>query len=172
MDTLKQIGQPAPGFRLPDLQGGPHHLEEARGKILVLNFWSAECPWAERADKDIARLLGFWGEGVLLWTIASNSNEPVELLLHVSESRGLKPVLHDARQQVADLFGAQTTPHFFVLDQQGVIRYQGALDDVTFRQREPKRFYLHEAVQALLEGRLPEPAETPAYGCAIVRHPL
>ena len=75
-----------------------------------------------------------------------------------------------ARQQVADLFGAQTTPHFFVLDQQGVLRYRGALDDVTFRQREPKNYYLHEAVQALLAGRLPEPAETPAYGCTIVRH--
>ena len=170
MDTLIQTGQPAPGFSLPDLQGSLHHLEEARERILVLNFWSAECPWAERADRDVARLLGVWGEGVLLWTIASNSNEPAELLQRVSESRGLKPVLHDARQQVADLFGAQTTPHFFVLDQQGVLRYQGALDDVTFRQREPKIFYLHEAVQALLAGRLPEPAETPAYGCTIVRY--
>lgn len=170
MDTLIQTGQPAPGFSLPDLQGSLHHLEEARGRILVLNFWSAECPWAERADRDVTRLSSAWGEGVLLWTIASNSNEPTELLQRVSESRGLKPVLHDARQQVAALFGAQTTPHFFVLDPQGVLSYQGALDDVTFRQREPKHFYLHEAVQALLAGRLPEPAETPAYGCAIVRH--
>jgi len=170
MDTLIQTGQPAPGFSLPDLQGSLHHLEEARGQILVLNFWSAECPWAERADRDITRLLSAWGEGVLLWTIASNSSEPIELLQRVSEGRGLKPVLHDARQQVADLFGARTTPHFFVLDQQGVLRYRGALDDVTFRQREPKRFYLHEAVQALLAGRLPEPAENPAYGCTIFRH--
>jgi peroxiredoxin len=170
MDTLIPIGQPAPGFSLLDLQGGIHRLEEARGGILVLNFWSAECPWAERADREVANLLQMWGKGVLLWTVASNVNEPVALLKRVAGSRSLPLLLHDSRQQVTDLFGAQTTPHFFVLDQQGLLRYQGALDDVTFRQREARRFYLHEAVQALLEGRLPDPAETPAYGCSIVRH--
>jgi hypothetical protein len=40
---------------------------------------------------------------------------------------------------------------------------------VTFRRRQATRFYLREAVEALFEGRLPEPAETTAYGCAIVR---
>ena len=70
---------------------------------------------------------------------------------------------------MADAWGAQTTPHVFVVDEAGVLRYQGAVDDVTFRQREPKRFYVKEAVDALLAGRLPEIASTPAYGCTIVR---
>jgi hypothetical protein len=109
---------------------------------------------------------------VLLWTVASNANESIELLQRVAEQRGLPLVLTDAQHLVADLFGAQTTPHFFVIDGQGILRYQGALDDVTFRQREARRFYLLEAVEALLEGRLPDPAETLAYGCSIVRHSL
>ena len=44
-----------------------------------------------------------------------------------------------------------------------------AVDDVSFRQRRPTRFYLDEAVEALLDGRLPAVGETPAYGCTIVR---
>ena len=172
MDTLIPTNQPAPGFSLHDLEGGLHRLEEARGRILVLNFWSAECPWVERADRELVKYLSRWSEGVLLWTVASNADESSGLLQRVAEQRGLPLVLTDDRHLVADLFGAQATPHFFVIDGLGILRYQGALDDVTFRQREARRFYLHEAVQTLLEGRLPDPAETLAYGCSIVRHSL
>jgi hypothetical protein len=75
----------------------------------------------------------------------------------------------DAQGQVADLYGAITTPHVFILDREGILRYQGAVDNITFRKREATHFFLQEAVEALLAGRLPQPAETPAYGCTIVR---
>ncbi len=55
-----------------------------------------------------------------------------------------------------------------VLDADGVLRYRGAFDDVTFRQRTPTRFYVKEAVEALLAGHLPDPAEAPPYGCTVV----
>ena len=70
--------------------------------------------------------------------------------------------------QVREAYGAQTTPHLFVVDADGILRYRGAFDDVTFRQRTPTKVYLREAVTAVMEGRLPAPAETAAYGCAIV----
>jgi hypothetical protein len=57
-----------------------------------------------------------------------------------------------------------------VIDQAGLLRYQGAVDDVTFRQRTPTRYYLREAVEALLAGRQPQPQETPPYGCTVVRY--
>ena len=69
----------------------------------------------------------------------------------------------------SDLYAAVTTPHPYVLDQDGILRYQGALDDVTFRQRTPTRFYLRQAVEAVLAGHAPEPAQTSPYGCTIVR---
>jgi hypothetical protein len=43
------------------------------------------------------------------------------------------------------------------------------VDDVTFRRREASQFYLRDAVESLLKGKVPELGETPAYGCAIVR---
>jgi hypothetical protein len=55
------------------------------------------------------------------------------------------------------------------MDRMGILRYRGAVDDVTFRRRTATRFYLEEAVEALLAGRLPDLSETLAYGCAIVR---
>jgi hypothetical protein len=56
-----------------------------------------------------------------------------------------------------------------VVDKGGILRYRGAVDDVTFRNRKATRFYLKEAVESLLDGRLPGLTDTPAYGCTIVR---
>ena len=167
-----QIGQPAPAFSLPDLHGSLYQFEPALppGRILMFNFWSAECPWAEAADQVLLGYLAGWGVQVGLWTIASNANEPPELLAQTASQRGLPVLLHDASQQAASLYGAQTTPHLFVIDPAGILRYQGALDDITFRQRSATRFYLREAVDALLAGRLPEPAQTAPYGCTVVYH--
>jgi hypothetical protein len=71
--------------------------------------------------------------------------------------------------QVADLYGAITTPAYIYSRPEGTLRYRGAVDNITFRKRETTHFFLQEAVEALLAGRLPQPAETPAYGCTIVR---
>lgn len=170
MDPLIPTGSPTPDFTLPALDGTLYRLSQARPKIVILNFWSAECPWAERADEQIRLGIQAWGEAVAVWPVASNTNEPLTLLSQVAGARGLLFVLRDERQQVADLYGAQTTPHVFVIDGSGILRYQGAVDDVTFRKRTPSRFYLKEAIEALLAGRNPDPAETPPYGCSIVRY--
>ncbi len=170
MATLIETGQQAPAFSLPDLNGNVHALGDYRGQVVVINFWSAECPWAERADQEILPMLEKWGEQVVLLAIAANANEPVDLLKKVAAERGLPVVLRDEDQRVADLYGAKTTPHLFVVDPQGVLRYQGAPNDVTFRQREPTRPYLQDAMRAVLAGREPDPAETPSYGCTLVRH--
>lgn len=170
MATLIETGQQAPAFSLPDLKGNEHALGDYRGQVVVINFWSAECPWTERADQEILPMLKKWGEQVVLLAIAANANEPVELLGKVASERGLPVVLRDEDQRIADLYEAKTTPHLFVVDPQGVLRYQGALNDVTFRQREPTRPYLRDALRAVLAGREPDPAETPSYGCTLVRH--
>lgn len=164
------IGQPAPDFSLYDLEGKAHRLSEQRGTITVLNFWSANCPWAEVGDKVLAEMGSLKQVGVQLWSIAGNVDESPEQMRAVASERGLPIVLHDKDQRVIDLYGAMTTPHVFVVDGEGVLRYKGAIDDTSFRQRVSSKAYLLEALQALLEGRLPEVAEAPAYGCAIVRH--
>lgn len=172
MDTVIHINQPAPSFRLPDLEGKLHQLDDYKGKLVLINFWSAECPWAERADQGLNAAAQKWGEDVVVLCIASNANESVELIEKVSRARDTALILLDKRQQLAQEYGAITTPHIFVIDQQGILQYQGAYDDMTFRKREPTRNYTVEAVNALLENRTPEPQKTPPYGCTIVYGPL
>ena len=102
-------------------------------------------------------------------SIASNKNESIDLLRLVAQERNLPLLLHDQHQVVADLYGAQTTPHVFVIDRQGILRYQGSYNDLTFRKRSPSRHYLNEAIEALMVGKQPELDQTPPYGCSIVR---
>ena len=166
---LKQVNQPAPAFELPDLQGIPHRLSDYRGRIVILNFWSAECPHSERTDRYMLSLLEQWKGQVVILSIAANRNESAQAMAEAAKTRRIPRVLLDAEHIVADLYEALTTPHIFVVDREGNLRYRGAADNITFRQRQATRFFLQEAVEALLQGRLPELNETPAYGCVIVR---
>ena len=164
-----ELNRPVPDFELADLEGRPHDLGSQRGRIVIVNFWSCECPHSERTDRIILSMLVQWEPQVVLFTVASNRNETPADLLAAARQRRLPFVLRDEDCRIADLFNAQTTPHIFAVDREGLLRYRGGVDDVTFRNRTPTRFHLDEAVEAMLEGRAPEPAETPCYGCTIVR---
>lgn len=164
-----ETDHPAPDFTLPDLNGNMHSLKDYRDHIAVINFWSAECPWSSRTDQELVKYLQDWGAQVVLMPIASNVNESPESVAEEAAERGLSIVLLDNNHQIADLYGATTTPHLFVVDAQGILRYQGAFDNVTFRQRTPTQKYLRTAIESLLRGKLPDPSCTPSYGCTIVR---
>jgi hypothetical protein len=110
-----------------------------------------------------------WRDDVVMLSIAANRSENVEALKNAADARRLPTVLMDTNCFVAELFEAQTTPHVYVIDQDGILRYRGAVDDVTFRNRIPAHFFLDEAVESLLKGHLPALTESPSYGCTIVR---
>jgi len=166
---VMEINRLAPDFSLPDFSGQTHRLSDYRGRIVIINFWSAECPHAERADREMLAYLKEWRERVVLLTVAANANESVEMIAAAAWTRNLPLVLRGG-SQVLDTYAAQTTPHLFVVDVDGILRYQGAFDDVTFRQRTSTRFYLKEAVETLLAGQNPDPAQTSPFGCSIVRY--
>jgi peroxiredoxin len=164
-----QLNQPAPDFELPDLEGNLHCLSDYRGKIVIVNFWSCECPHSERTDRSTMACLVQWGGEVEMLSIAANRSESAQSVEAAVRARRLPRVLMDAGHVVADLYEAVSTPHVFVVDKGGILRYRGAMDDVKFRHPKATRFFLEEAVEALLDGNLPALVETPAYGCAIVR---
>lgn len=165
-----EANRPAPEFTLPDLDGRIHMLSDYRGRIVIVNFWSAECPHSERVDANITARFPKWGDEVAMLSIASNANESDEMINGAARRRKIPVLLRDADQTVADRYEALTTPHAFVIDCQGILRYRGAADNVGFRQRTATRFYLGEAVEALLSNRLPEVTEVQPFGCMVVRY--
>ncbi|HET7011733.1 MAG TPA: redoxin domain-containing protein [Anaerolineales bacterium] len=162
-----QPGQAAPDFQLRDLDGIPHRLSAQKGRVTVLHIWSSTCPWTERTDPRVREAAS--AHGADLWTIAPNTDETEDQLRTESRRRGLRLVLRDVRQQVADLYGVTATPHVVLVDARGLVRYHGAVDDARFREPQPRRRFLAEALAAIQRGEDPDPAATPTYGCAIVR---
>ncbi len=169
MDPLIPSGLDAPDFQLLDYKGRSYSLREMHGKIVVLNFWSAECTWCERVDNELISRLETWKDQVRVLWIDANANESNELVERVAGERNLPTVLLDQDQRVADLYGAQTTPHFFVIDRVGKLAYQGAWDDITFRQRTATQVYVPQVVEALINNIPPQVSVTPPYGCVLVR---
>jgi peroxiredoxin len=159
----------APDFCLPDLDGKMHCLKDYRGKVVLINFWSAECPQSTRVDEVLSAHQESPGAQVVFMRIASNKNETLEELKVAASGRGASLVLRDEHQEVADLYAARTTPHCYLVDANGLLRYQGAFDDVTFRLRKATQQYAIAALEDILGGREPHPAETTPYGCTIVR---
>ena len=162
-------GDVFPDFRLKDLQGREHTLAEWRGRVVLINFWSAECDWSLRVDGLMAPMLARWGERVVYTPVASNANESPAQMLAAAQARGLETLLWDDRSALADRVGAEITPQFFILDGEGKICYHGAFDDINFRQRTPTRCFVEEVVDALLAGRQPETDHAAPFGCTIVR---
>jgi len=171
MDTIVNIGEKAPQFSLPDQEDKQFSLDGWNGWIRVLYFWSAECIWCERVDRELIGFLKSWAGLVKCVWIASNANETHELIANVANARDIPRVLIDEGHKVADQYGAEVTPHFFVVNAEGKLAYQGAWDDITFRQRVATQVFVPQVVQDLRERSSPRVTQTPAYGCELVRYP-
>ena len=99
-----ELNRLAPDFELCGLDGQLHRLGDYRGRIVIVNFWSADCPHVERTDALILASLARWGADVALLPIDSNVNESAEMVANASHGRGLPTVLLDAGHAVADRY--------------------------------------------------------------------
>jgi peroxiredoxin len=167
------IGEKAPSFELPDTEGKRHSLESEDAKATAIVFTCNHCPYALAWHDRIAAAARDHAErGVRFLAINSNDADryPADsyeaMQKRVSEEDWPLPYLHDASQEVARAFGAKTTPDVFVLDGEGTLRYRGAPDS-DYGDPSQNAAWLRAALDALLEGRDPSPAETEPVGCSV-----
>ncbi len=79
------------------------------------------------------------------------------------------PYLFDAKNKTADAFGAKTTPHVFLFNEEFRLVYRGAIDDNYKDAEQVEAFYVKDALKAMVEGKEIDPATTEAKGCSIKR---
>ena len=167
-----KLGQTVPDFKLKDAMGKTHQLSSDRGKPVMIHFWSATCPFVMRYEERLQEIADEYSKrGVVIFGIDSNSNETADQIKKVSANRKVNyPILIDSGNQVADQFGAITTPHIFILDKDGKLIYEGAVDDQGWSEDNPvKKRYVREALNAHLSG-LPIPiSQTKSVGCTVKR---
>jgi peroxiredoxin len=175
MTFTLQIGESAPDFNLPGVDGKNHSLAEyADAKLLVVAFTCNHCPYVTGSEERIKQLhADYKNKGVQLVTINSNEteNHPTDSFEHMVEHAkelGFDfPYLRDETQEIATAYGALRTPHYYVFDSARKLRYTGRMDDRPRHPGEETTHELRDALDELLSGKEVSVPLTNPIGCNV-----
>jgi len=166
-----EVGQTVPDFHALDQDGVDHHLAQYRGHAVVLEWTNSECPFVERhyGAGDMQKLAAALGAKDVVWLAVNSTydNTPSDTRAWMKSQSFSYPTLQDPDGRIGHLMGARTTPHMFVIDAAGVLRYRGAIDDDQYGRSSAPKNYVDGAVHALFASASPDPAETQSYGCSV-----
>jgi peroxiredoxin len=174
-----EIGQPAPDFTGTDIYGKTVHLSDYKGKIVVLESYNSDCPfchnhYASGAEQELQKDLAAKG---VVWLIVNSvgphnsSYRPPEQAR--AEWTDLKinatDWIDDSSGTIGHLYKMKTTPDMYVIGKDGVLDYQGAIDNrpVPFGDPRTAKNYVRAAVDELLAGKPVTITETKPYGCGV-----
>ena len=174
-----EIGKPAPDFTGTDINGKTVKLSDYKGRIVVLESYNSDCPYchnqyATGATQDLQKELAAKGVVWLLVNSVNPNNFSHRTPAQAREEWAAKKIaaatwLDDSSGAIGHLYGMQTTPHTFVIDKNGVLVYEGAMDNKPDPEHDPRtaRNYVREAVDALLAGKPVAVSQTKPYGCGV-----
>ncbi len=124
-----KLGEKAPDFTLPDLDGKDFALAKLlEEKPVVIMFWCPTCPTVRHLESELNEFAKANAETIHFLAIASNEEDSVASLKPRVQRAGYPfPVLRDEGNAVADDYGARVTPHAYLIDKKGVLRYAGSV---------------------------------------------
>ncbi|MCI0332511.1 MAG: thioredoxin family protein [Planctomycetes bacterium] len=166
------IGDAAPEFTdLIGVDDKKHSLGDFKdAKAVAVVFTCNKCPVAVAyEDRLVAFEKDYANKGVKLVAINVNNAEADKLpaMKTRAEEKGFQfPYLYDPTQKVARDYGAEVTPHIYLLDGNLKLAYVGPVDD-NQDETQVTKAYLREATDAVLAGKAPETTDVKAFGCGI-----
>ncbi|MDH4198699.1 MAG: redoxin domain-containing protein [Candidatus Aminicenantes bacterium] len=176
-ETTPAIGDNAPAFTLKDTGGATHSLADYKGKIVVLEWTNPGCPVVQRHYQDglMPAAQKAAREKGIVWLAVNSTNpshpnyrEPVGLEKTYTDWKAAYTLqLMDEDGKTGKAFGAKTTPHIFVIDAEGRVAYNGAIDDDTNGGKSDRTNYALAAIDALLAGKAVAVTTTRPYGCSV-----
>lgn len=175
-----EIGKPAPAFTGTDSHGTTHTLDQYKGKIVVLEWHNDGCPYVEKyygTGAMQALQKTYTADGVIWLTVNSgavgaqgyNDAAGTNALIARQQSAETARIL-DTDGVIGKAYGAKTTPHMFIIDKDGTLVYNGAIDDRPSADKKTLDGAQNYVVQALAElkaGRPVRESLTQPYGCGV-----
>ncbi|MGB1031621.1 MAG: thioredoxin family protein [Flavobacteriales bacterium] len=181
-----EIGKVAPlgGMEMKGIDGSMNSLKTLNGERGLLVVFSCNtCPFVvgregksegwENRYNDLHKQAEKMGFGMVL----INSNEAKregddsmsEMQSHAKSAKYTMPYVVDKNHQLADAFGAKTTPHVYLFDADLKLAYKGAIDDNVDSADKVSKTYVQDAMAMLMKGQNPDPNSTKPLGCSIKR---
>jgi peroxiredoxin len=175
-----RVGDPAPGFTSIDSNGKSQKLSDYKGKYVVLEWHNQGCPYTKKhyESGNMQRLQKEWtAKGVVWFTVISSAPGMQGFVTPSQENDYLKEmkaaptaVLMDPGGTLGKLYDAKTTPHMYIIDPQGTLIYQGAIDDKPTADQadiQGAKNYVSVALTEALAGKPVSDAATRPYGCSV-----
>ncbi len=174
------VGEAAPDFILPDSNGKGHTLSDYAGKIVILEWLNHGCPFVQKHynSENMQKLQRMAGEKGIVWfsVISSAPGKQgyctPDQANEVTQEKNASPaaVLLDPEGTVGKMYGAKTTPHMFIIDKEGRLVYNGAIDDIrstSVDDVDRAKNYVRMALDDLLAGREVSVKTSQPYGCSV-----
>ncbi len=181
--SLAKVGETAPNFSLINQDNKKISLEEFRGKKVVLEWTNHECPFVKRHYEtgNMQKLQKELVDNDVIWLSIISSAKGKQGYIDQDQAKQLtltrdaspNHVLLDEDGSVGKKFVAKTTPHMYVIDEDGILKYQGAIDNLgtmgaLFSTDLSQGVnFVREAIQSLNAGLEIESSSTRPYGCSI-----
>jgi len=175
-----RLGQPAPNFTLTDSNGGAVSFADFKGKTVVLEWTNHECPYVRKhyGGDNMQALQKKWTAQGVVWLTLISSRPGGQGFVHgleankLTEERGAHPtaVLLDPKGEVGRSYGAQVTPHMYVITADGSLVYMGGIDDKpTTRLEDLKtaKNFVDAALSDLAQAKPVSVRTSRPYGCTI-----
>jgi peroxiredoxin len=169
------VGDKAPDFKLMNVDGEMVSMSDyADAKGFIITFTCNHCPFSVMYEDRLIELQNRYAP-MGYHVIAINPNDPEaqpedsfeKMQVRAEEKSFNFPYLFDAGQKVYPQYGAERTPHIFLVDAERTVRYIGAIDDNARDAEGVKERYVEMAIRAIQSGMEPEPSFTKAIGCTI-----
>lgn len=175
-----RIGAPAPTFTLADSNGKTVSLADFKGKTVVLEWTNHDCPYVRKhyGGNNMQMLQKKWTAQGVAWLTLISSEPGSQGFVQPQEAnkltadRGAAPtaVLFDPKGDVGRAYGAQTTPHMYVIKGDGTLLYMGGIDDKpTTRLDDLKtaKNFVDAALSEVAQGKPVSVTTSRPYGCSI-----
>jgi peroxiredoxin len=136
-------------------------------RFTVLIFFSAHCPCMAAHDDRVSQLASaYQARDVQFFLVDSEVGDALERDRTEAQRRQYPfPILADPKGRLAEALGVRFATTTIVLDSAGSVRYRGGIDSEKRKPDPAGRFYLKEALSALLDGKTPDVRETKSLGC-------
>jgi peroxiredoxin len=175
-----QVGSPAPDFTATDTYGKSHQLSEYKGKFVVLEWHNRDCPFTRKhyASGNMQKLQKEWTEKAVVWFTVISSAPGTQGYVTADDENAYvarmkaapTAVLLDPQGALGHLYGAKTTPHMFIINPEGVLIYDGAIDSkATTDQADiaTATNYVQAALEEARGGKPVSVAVSHPYGCSV-----
>jgi len=175
-----KVGTPAPDFSGADSHGRTQQLSAYKGKYVVLEWTNSECPYTRKhyESGNMQSLQKEWtAKGVVWISILSSAPGHQGYLTAAQENSYLvrekaapTAVVLDPTGAIGHEYEAKTTPHMFIIDPNGKLIYEGAIDDHPTADPsdiKASKNYVDEVLSAAMAGKPLPVSYTASYGCSV-----